>query len=629
VIPEELTHMRDALAHRGPDSDGLFVSDDGAVGLGFRRLRIIDLTPNGNQPMANEDGSIQLVFNGEIYNYRTLRDQLESRHQFRSQTDTETIVHLYEEKGLDAIAELEGMFALALWDGRRRRLVLARDRAGKKPLFFMRTPRHFVFASEIKSFFRHSALTLEPNMDALPSFFIHGYVPSPNTLYRGVYQIEPGSWMTVDEEGTADSRPYWQLRFPTKAESKRTPAPTFRDAAVRVRELVDQAVAKRLMSDVPIGALLSGGVDSTVIVGLMSRHMAAPVKTFSIGFDGDAAYDETSYARIAAEQFGTDHTEFRVSPSAIDLVEQLVWHHDGPFGDASAIPSFIVSRLTREHVTVALSGDGGDELFAGYSRFAAGVAAERIPRAVRRLLAASLSGVHLAASDRHLVTKAQRFTKAMSLPLHQRMTRWSALFYDDLEELFSPEAKAALSPINRLSYLASELPALEGRSTLAQILHANYRSYLLDDLLVKADRCSMANSLEIRSPFLDRDLTEYVVGLPDHFKLSGWKTKRVLREAFRDLLPPAINARSKMGFGVPLNTWFRGALQPYLQEMLLARDARYGAYLSQSFVERLIKAHQSGAAHLGLQLWTLLTFEIWLRLLPEWTKRPSHALSTT
>ena len=617
VSPDVLRSMRDSLVHRGPDSDGLHVSGDRRVGLGFRRLRIIDLTTNASQPMTNEDGSVVIVFNGEIYNFRELRRGLEGRHHFRSHSDTEVIVHLYEEKGADAIADLEGMFALAIWDSRQRRLLLARDRAGKRPLFYLRTPERLVFASEIKAFFQHPELRIEPDPAAFPSYFIHGFVPTPNTLYRGVRHVEPGTHVTIGEDGAARAETYWRLTYPRQGAAARVTRP---EAAERVRELVDQAVARRLIADVPVGAFLSGGIDSSIVVAAMSRHMSSPVKTFSIGFEGDEAYDETKYARMIAERFGTDHTEFRVSPSAIDLVEKLVWHHDGAFGDASAVPTFIVSQLTRQHVTVALTGDGGDELFAGYVRFSAGAAAERIPAPLRRLLARASSLIPAGGYDKHPIARARRFAQAASLPLHERMTRWIALFYDEVDSLFSDEFRASMPPIDRLAYLRADLPAMRGLSPLSQLLYANFRSYLLDDLLVKMDRCSMANSLETRSPFLDRELTEYVAALPDELKLRGPRRKIVLRDAFDADLPAAIKSRPKMGFGVPLNTWFRGDLKAYLGDMLLAGDARYPAYLSRETVERLVRAHAAGEANLGLQLWTILTFEVWLRQLPAWSR---------
>jgi asparagine synthase (glutamine-hydrolysing) len=615
----ELLAMRDQLRHRGPDSDGVYVSPAGRAGLAFRRLRIIDLTPNASQPMPNEDGSVQLVFNGEIYNYRELRKGLVARgHRFRSQSDSETIVHLYEELGADCIAQLDGMFAIAIWDERQKRLLLARDRAGKKPLFYYRSNGLFAFASEMKSFFAHPDIAMEPDPEAVPYYFIYGYVPAPATFYKHVRLLEPGSLMTVDADGHAASRRYWELTYPTRAEVRPIGA---REAAAGVRERLTRAVEKRLVSDVPLGAFLSGGLDSTIVVGLMSGLMSEPVKTFSIGFEGDPAYDETSYARIVAERFKTDHTEFRVSPSAIDLVETLVWHHDGPFGDSSAVPTYIVSKLTREQVTVVLTGDGGDELFAGYLRFYAAVLSERIPSAVGRSAHTLLSQLPTPAGDRHPLARARRFFGSMSLPLYDRMTRWNALFFEDLTRLLRPEFVATLEPIDKLRYIASELPLMEGRSTLSKVLHANFKSYLPDDLLVKADRCTMANSLEARAPFLDRELVEYVAALPDHLKLRGSTTKFILRQACADLLPPAVQRRGKMGFGVPLGTWFRGELRDYMRDLLLAPDARYRGMLSESYVRDVVTRHLSGDANLGHQLWSLLCFEQWLRLLPEWSRR--------
>jgi asparagine synthase (glutamine-hydrolysing) len=628
VAPERVVAMRETLEHRGPDEAGLFVSPDRRVGLGFRRLRIIDLTPNASQPIANEDGTIQLVFNGEIYNYKELRRGLESRHQFHSSSDTETIVHLYEDKGVEAVTELEGMFALAIWDARKRLLVLARDRAGKKPLFFMQTPNKFVFASEAKAFFVDPELKIEPDPARFPAYFQHGYVPCPDTIYKDIKQVEPGHWLTIDEQGRSQSQAYWELRYPTRDQLQRGHPQSAGEVRSRVRELVERAVSSRLRSDVPLGAFLSGGIDSSIVVGIMSRQLSSPVRTFSIGFEGNAAYDETSYARMAAEHFGTEHTEFHVSPSAIDLVDKLVWHHDGPFGDSSAVPTYLVSQLTRQHVTVALNGDGGDELFAGYTRFAAVGLAERLPRWSRRLMAATLSGLPSPTNDRSLLARAQRFAKAAALPVNERMTRWISLFYDNLEALFEPACWASVGPVDQLAYLRRELPAMEPLSTLGGLLYSNYRTYLLNDLLVKMDRCSMANSLECRSPLLDRELTEYAASLPDSFKLQGWRTKVVLREAFKDLLPPKITGRGKMGFGVPLDAWFRGDLRDYVRDILLAPNVRYAPYLSRPRVESLVEAHQAGKANLGLQLWTLLTFEVWLRNLAAWTRKGANAMAT-
>jgi asparagine synthase (glutamine-hydrolysing) len=613
-----LIAMRDRLRHRGPDSDGVFVSPEARAGLGFRRLRIIDLTPNAGQPMTNEDGTVQVVFNGEIYNFQELRQRLAGRgHRFRSRSDTETIVHLYEEKGADCVEDLDGMFAIAVWDERARRLTLARDRAGKKPLFVYRSERLLLFASEMKAFFGHPDARIEPNPESVPYYFMHGYVPGPATFYKNVRQLEPGSVMTIDESGRTASRRYWRIEFPP-ARAARPIAVD--EAAAGVRDRVARAVERRLVSDVPLGAFLSGGIDSTIVVGLMSRLIKEPVKTFSIGFEGDAAYDETAYAKLAADRFGTDHTAFRVAPSTVDLIDTLVWHHDGPFGDSSALPTYIVSKLTRARVTVVLTGDGGDELFAGYLRFLAAVVSERVPRAVGRAAGALFGRLRVPRRDRHWLARAGRFVGGLRLPLEERAAAWNALFYDRVADLLNPELARSLAPIDPLRHLSAERERMAGRSTLGRLLHANFTSYLADDLLVKTDRCTMANALEARSPFLDRELIEYVAALPDDLKLRGRTTKYILRKAFEDLLPRAIARRGKMGFGVPVGAWFRKELRSYVRDVLLPGDARYREMLSGPFVEGLVEAHLDGRANLGPQLWAIICFERWLRMLPAWTR---------
>jgi asparagine synthase (glutamine-hydrolysing) len=411
---ERVVAMRDALIHRGPDSDGVYVSPDRRAGLGFRRLAIIDLRPEARQPMTNEDRTVWVVFNGEVYNFQPLREELRAKgHVFKSRSDSEVIVHLYEEEGAAGLARLDGMFAIGIWDERTKRLTLARDRAGKKPLFYMTSGNTIAFASEIKAFFARPVEAPEIDPASVPSYFIHGYVPSPRTLYRHVRQVRPASTLTIDADGRTTEQVFWRLNM----HQAPGPAPTEQQAAARVRELMTEAVERRLMSDVPLGAFLSGGVDSTIVVGLMSHLLGKGVRTFSIGFDGDPHYDETAYAREVAARYGTDHTEFKVTPSALDLVDTLIWHHDGPFGDSSAIPTYIVSRLTREHVTVVLTGDGGDELFAGYPRFAAGVIAERLPRGIRFPLRSVLHALPTPASDKHRLNRWRRFVDAMNLPL--------------------------------------------------------------------------------------------------------------------------------------------------------------------------------------------------------------------
>lgn len=614
VTEPALAAMAGSLEHRGPDHGASYVAPGAAAGFGFRRLSIIDLRAAANQPLGNEDGSVQLVFNGEIYNFQELRRGLVSRgHVFRSNTDSEVIVHLYEELGDRAIDQLEGMFALALWDTKARKLLLARDRAGKKPLFVWQGHGRVVFASEIKAIAAHPQVTLDIDTDAIPYYFLHGYVPHPRTFYRGVSHVEPGTVVQFDDNGRRTERRYWQLTFPSAQQARL--GYDHRAAVARVRGLVTAAVQRRLISDVPLGAFLSGGIDSAIVVGVMSRLASAPVRTFSIGFEGDPAFDESAAARATAAHFRTEHTEFRVRPSAVDLLDTLVYHHDGPFADSSAIPTYLVAKLTRQKVTVALTGDGGDELFAGYLRFAAALAAERTPRWAA-LAAPLLGALPRPKNERSLVARSARFVRHMRLPLEDRLTAFAGVFFDDLDRILDPAFAADVGPVDRRLHL--ENLGADSGSPLSRLLAANFHSYLHDDLLVKADRMTMANSLEARSPFLDRELIEYVAGLPDEDKLSGMTTKVILREAFADILPPAVMRAPKKGFGVPLEAWFRGELRDVCRDTLLAPSAKLRAFVSQSYVRTLIEDHEAGRANHGHRLWTVLTFERWLQLLPSW-----------
>lgn len=615
VSADVVSRMTATLQHRGPDHHGAYLSPDGSAGLGFRRLSIIDLRPEAHQPMGNEDGSIQLVFNGEIYNFRELRRGLVARgHVFRSNADSEVILHLYEELGDRAIDELDGMFAFAIWDNRAQSLTLARDRAGKKPLYVWHDDRRVVFGSEIKALLAHPGLAIDVDPGAMPDYFLHGYVPHPRTMYRGVTHIEPATVAVWQRDGRRADRRYWNLSFASPGTDA---APTREEAAARVRELTTAAVERRLISDVPLGAFLSGGVDSTIIVGLMSRLRSEPVRTFSIGFEGDAAFDETAVARRTARLFGTDHTEFRVTPSAVDLVDTLVYHHDGPFADSSAIPTYLVSKLTREHVTVALTGDGGDEVFAGYLRFGAAIAAERVPRWVSGAGAHVLNLLPTPANERHWLARGRRFLRHAQLPLTDRTAAWAGVFQDDLASLLN---LSAFEPSGDRDRRPSGMDEMGAESPLSQLLAANFHGYLHDDLLVKADRMAMANSLEGRAPFLDRALVEYVARLPDDYKLRGRTTKAVLREAFADLLPDEVHRGAKKGFGVPLDGWFRGELRACLHDTLLSPSAALTTFVSGDYVRTLVADHGSGRVNAGHKLWTLLTFERWLRLLPEWRR---------
>ena len=603
---DEIAPMADTLAHRGPDGRSCYRSPTGRCALGHTRLKVIDLE-TGDQPMPNEDGSVQVVFNGEIYNHRELRRELESLgHHFRTQSDTEVLAHGYEEWGTELPGRLEGMFAFAVWSEASGELFLARDRAGQKPLFVYEKDGLVIFASEIKAILAASDVddTLDPA--AVPLYLTYGYIPTPGTFYRSIRKAPPGTSLRVGRDGETRRERYWRLDFTPRSVSGA-------EAARSVRELTRRAVERRLISDVPLGAFLSGGIDSTIVVGLMSQMMEEPVRTFSIGFADDPDYDETAFAELASKRFGTDHTKFVVEAGAIDLVDDLVHHHDEPFGDSSAIPTYIVSRLTREHVTVALTGDAGDELFAGYLRFLAARIAESIPPPIARLGYSIGRRLPHNASFRSLSRRATRFFEAAALPAEERTLRWIGYFGDRLDELLRPELRDLLSRAEITRSFREPLERSADLSPLARALALNFETYLPDDLLVKADRCSMAHGLELRAPFLDRELMEYAAALPDRLKVRGRSLKHVLKEAFHDLLPAEIRSRGKMGFGVPLPVWFRTHWRPLVEDFLLADDARIRDWIEPGPVRSIAEAHFRHEADYGHQLWALLTLEKWLR----------------
>lgn len=603
-----ISDMADTLLHRGPDSSGVYTS--GSTGLGHRRLQIIDLSDSARQPMTNEDRSLWIVFNGEIYNYRSLTEDLKEKgHIFRSASDTETILHLYEEKGPACVKDLDGMFAFGLWDQKRRRIFLARDRVGKKPLYYYWDGKLFAFASEIKALLAHPGIKRELSPQAIPLYLTYGYVPTPGTFYKNIFKLPPASTLLLDHNGKIIISQYWDLSF-----SQPDKVPSEEESAFRVRELLFKAVGKRLISDVPLGAFLSGGVDSSIVVGMMSRIMKERVKTFSIGFIGDDSYDETRYARLVAEKFHTAHTEFKVRPSAFELVEKLLWHHDEPYGDSSAIPTYIVSKLTKEHVTVALNGDGGDELFAGYLKFFAGVLSGKMPALLDKAALRLLALIPRRDSQFSRLSRARRFFEAAALPPVERQVRWSSFFYGEaLSGLLRREWTHLVDPEGILHSFRECLEKGNGWTPLGRLLYLNTKTYLLDDLLVKMDRMTMANALEGRSPFLDTELMEYVAALPDRTKLRGRRTKYILKKACTDILPREIQTRGKQGFGVPLGAWFRTELRDYLHDALLAPSARITEYLRQERIGEIIGDHETMTRDYGQQLWCLLQLELWLR----------------
>ncbi|MBL8919443.1 MAG: asparagine synthase (glutamine-hydrolyzing) [Myxococcaceae bacterium] len=545
--------------HRGPDGEGVHVFDGG--GLGHCRLAVLDLTADGAQPMSSADGTVWIVFNGEIYNFVELRTQLEGLgHHFRSRTDTEVIIEAWRAWGEASVAKLDGMFAFALWDSRKRLLLLARDRTGKKPLYVYEDEHKLVFGSEIKAILAHPDINTREWPEAAAQFLSHGYVPTPHTFYAQIRKVKPSTFEVL-EFGKRETREQQYWEFPLGRERRVKTDDDWREVEHEVRRLFFAAVKRRMVADVPVGAFLSGGIDSSLVVAAMAQLSSKPIKTFSIGFEGAPAFDETKYARLVASRYGTDHTEFKVSPESFSLVDKLAWHFDEPFGDSSCIPTYIVSKLTREAgCTVALTGDGGDEVFAGYSRFAAVVAAERVPRMVRRLTGLLAGLADERPGERRPWWRAHRFVSRASRELPERLRAWVSYLSD--HELAKhiraggAGVPATLALGERYSALSAQARAA-GADPVNEALFINARTYLLDDLNVKVDRASMAASLECRSPFLDTKLMEHVFTLPGHAKLRGRSTKVALRRALGDLLLSETANRPKMGFGVPLSAWLK------------------------------------------------------------------------
>jgi asparagine synthase (glutamine-hydrolysing) len=599
----------DSLHHRGPDARGSFTAARAVISQ--NRLAIIDLE-TGDPPIRNEDESVAVVLNGEIYNFQTLQEELQrDGHRLRSRGDTEVIAHLAENlEPVELARRLHGMFAFAAWDERRGRLVLARDRLGKKPLFYWSGGERFVFGSEIKALLADPSVPRRLDASAIPAYLTFGYVPTPRTFFDGIRSLPPGHVLILEPGGEPHLERYWDPPL-RDVNGERPLDVSLSEAAAEVRARLEDAVRRRLISDVPLGAFLSGGIDSSTVVGLMAGLIDRPVETFTIGFEDRDGYDERPYARLAAERHRTQHHEYVVHPDAVDLVERLVWHHDQPFGDSSAIPTFLLSEVTRRSVTVALSGDGGDELFAGYERFAAGLAARRyatLPGLVQRAASGALELLP-AGALRGRAGSVQRFARVAERGLPDAYRSWISFIQDaDRDSLLDGRRDDwALDDYREL------WEGSRGAHTLDRLLDLNLRTYLLDDLLVKADRMSMANGLEVRSPFLDPELLAFTARLPPSCKARGLSLKRVLKAAVSDLVPSEILNRPKKGFGVPLDRWFREDLRSYVAGTLGAPDARVKAHLEADAVDRLLAEHASRTRNHGHALWTLLTLEVFLR----------------
>lgn len=614
-----LRRMTDALRHRGPDEEGTWRQDvrlqhlgEGTmpgVALGFRRLSIIDVA-GGHQPLSNEDGSVWIVFNGEIYNFPALRRRLEGAgHQFRTRSDSETIVHLYEDEGLNVFEHLNGMFAVAIWDARQRRLVLGRDRLGEKPLVYRLDPGRLLFASELKSLREVPGLAFDIDPQAVDEYFTYQYVPHPRTIYRQMQKLPPGH-LAVYENERLEVRPYWQPDFQTEFSGTR------QEGVEQLRELLDSSVAMRLQSDVPLGAFLSGGVDSSLITALMCRHAKGRVKTFSIGFP-IKEYNETQYARQVAEHLQTEHHEFEVTPSGVDILPRLVWHYDEPFADSSAIPTWYLSEMTRQHVTVALTGDGGDELFLGYPRYRAIHLATRIDQCspLRELLGSPLwQRLPASARQKSRVRQWKRFAESLRMSSWHRYLDWISIFNEVRRaELYTSEFIAELPAKDPVEFLREAATRSSRRDKVTSVALTDLTTYLPCDLMCKVDIASMAHSLECRPPLLDHRVVELAASFPRHWKFHWGRGKRILRQAFGDLLPDSIWERRKMGFGVPLDYWFRHELKELTRDVLLDPSTIRAGRFRGDTMERLIREHMAGEFDHAYRLWALLVFELWRR----------------
>lgn len=592
--------MCDVIRHRGPDDEGIHVEP--GLGLGMRRLSIIDLA-GGRQPIHNEAQTIWVVFNGEIYNYRELRGELESLgHRFYTSSDTETIVHAYEEWGEGAFVRLRGMFGIALWDEPKRTLLLARDRAGQKPLHYTERGGRLYFGSEIKSLLAAGAVDPTLNLAALDHYLAFLYTPRDTSIFQGVSKLPPGHVLRW-RDGRAQISQYWQV------DARETFAGSEAEACEALREVLQDAVRSHLVSDVPLGAFLSGGVDSSAVVGMMARASSRPVQTFSIGFD-DPAFDELEHARTVATHFGTDHHEFVVRPDGLSILDQLIGHFDEPFADSSAIPTWYVSEIARRHVTVVLSGDGGDELFGGYDRY---LPHPRVAQFDRLAVPGLRAAASLAWPMLPHGAKGKNFLRHVAKDAAGRYLDSIAMFQpDERASLYAPGVAAAVSADSEAT-LARHFVRFDGLPHDSRMMRFDFETYLPEDVLTKVDRMSMAHSIETRVPLLDNRVIDFAATLPAHFKIRDGRRKHILKEALRPMLPAGILDRKKQGFGIPLGTWFRGGLTGLFSEVLDAPRTRQRGYFEPVFVSRLLKEHLAGGRDHTLRLWQLLVFELWHR----------------
>jgi asparagine synthase (glutamine-hydrolysing) len=614
--------MCGAIVHRGPDEEGVYIGD--GVAIGMRRLSIIDLE-GGHQPISNEDGTVWIVFNGEIYNYRELRRDLERNgHRFRTDSDTETIVHLYEDLGPRCVDRLRGMFGFAIWDERKRQLLIARDRLGIKPMYYAERNGELVFSSELKPILTLGHIPRVVDWAAANHLFTFLSTPSDQSIVDGVKKLEPACVAMISPGRPLQIQKYWDVQFQPNETA------TEEELVEQLRALLVESVTLHQVSDVPVGAFLSGGLDSSAVVALMAKPAAGRLKTFSIGF-AESEFDELQYARDVAARFGTDHHDLVLRPDVVGIVEDLTWYLDEPFGDTSAIPTYMVSKLASEHVKVVLSGDGGDELFAGYDKYVVEGRErrfDRIPRSLRRVAGAVGRAMPEGMTGR-------RFLRHLALDGPRRYLDASTMFRaDDLRKLFRAEAYRHLSQHDPLAESLAALqhggreqgrPGAPGeRDWLASVQYRDLHTYLPLDILTKVDRATMAHSLEARPPLLDHRLVEFAATVPARFRLRDGTTKYLFKQAMRGILPDAIIDRQKHGFAVPLAKWFRGDLAGFARDLLLSDRCRHRGFFETRYLERLLHLNERGR-NLDLQLWTVMSFELWCQRFLDPTPRPQPA----
>ncbi len=603
--------MNHAIAHRGPDDTGIYISPEQKVGLGHQRLSVIDISSAGHQPMRYMD-RYEIVFNGEIYNFQQERQKLENLgYKFSSHTDTEVIMALYDNYGAECLTHLRGMFAFALYDEKEQTLFCARDRVGKKPFKYYIDDNVFIFGSELKAILTQPEYKKEPDYIAIHHYLTLQYVPAPLTGFLNIKKLEPAHYIKIDVKNRVhEIQRYWQLDYTEKLELSE------QEWTQRILAKLEEAVKIRMVADVPFGAFLSGGIDSSAVVGLMAKHSPQPIKTFSIGFE-EKQHNELPHARTIAKLFKTDHTEFVVKPDAINILPYLARQYEEPYADSSALPTYYLSKLTREHVTVALNGDGGDENFAGYGRYSAFQISNYLDHAdaLNRIAGKPLTKFLANNIQNTFFDRLHRFSKSLSEDYRQRYLSYTAYFTNEQkDDLYTSNFKQKYGYHNTYNIIADTFSGSGSNNRTEQALYADFITYLPDDLLVKVDMATMAVGLEGRSPFLDHELLELTATIPFKLKLKGLNNKKyILKKALEGFIPDSILYRKKMGFGVPIETWFRGELYEYAKEILLSKTAINRGMFKKETVERILATHRNTNINYANHIWALLTLELWFR----------------